>query len=230
VPGDNGVQKKTLDAYLQQDASNAGSIGIGSANAPTAMPAATADHPSQTLGVDLSGSLQVQVPGGAQASGAAHGQPLAARAAQAVETVVSRVDAQVSRAQGSSSAVKLNFNFNGDDLAVRIEMSNGVVRTQFRTDSPELKGAIASEWQAASPALQGRNLVFSAPSFSGSGGQSDAALTSDGGASRRQQAGEPDSQVQTWSPAGFEQSPSTESAVAPVPAAIPTVRHLQTFA
>ena len=230
MTGENGIQKKTLDTYLQQDASYDGGIGIGSANAPTAMPAATADHPSQTLGVDLSGSLQVPVAGGVQVPGATHGQPLAARAAQAVETVVSLVDAQVSRSQGSASAVRLNFNFNGNDLAVRIEMTNGVVRTQFRTDSPELRGAIASEWQAASPALQGRDLVFSAPSFSSPGGQSDAAFTSDGGASRRQQTGEPDSQAQTWSPAGFDQSPSAETAAEPAPAAIPTVRHLQTFA
>jgi hypothetical protein len=230
TPVDDTAQKKVLASYLQQDTSYAGKIGIDSANAASAMPAATADHATPIPGVELSGTLQGTATAALPTAGAAHDPSTAARAAQAVETVISLVDAQASRAQGSASAVKLNFNFNGDDLAVRIEMSNGVVHTQFRTDSAELRGAIASEWQASSPAPQNRAMIFTAPSFSGSGGQSDAALTSDGGASRRQEPGSPDTQTGTWPHAGHARSQTQESRVPPATASIPTVRHLQTFA
>jgi hypothetical protein len=228
--GNDAVEKKPLDAYFQQDAGYTTPIGITSADAASAMPAATADHPPPTIGVDLMGSLPGQSPGGALAANTAHDQPLTTRAAQAVETVAALVDAQASRTQGTASSVRLNFNFEGDDLAVRIELSNGVVHTQFRTDSPDLRGAIASEWQVSSPATQGRELIFLPPSFSGASGQSDAALTSDGGASRRQTAEDLEPQSQTWAPSSFEKASTPGTAAPAGPASIPTARHLQTFA
>jgi hypothetical protein len=102
---------------------------------------------------------------------------------------VALVDAQVGRAQGTASAVRLNFNFNGDDLAVRVVVSNGVVHTQFRTDSPELREAIATQWQSA-PTAAGGALNFLKPSFSSSSSQGDPAPGPDGGASRRQESPE----------------------------------------
>jgi hypothetical protein len=192
------------------------------------MPAVTADHSSSANGVDLSGSLSAQTADSLRATVPAQQPSMDTRAAHAVETVVALVDAQASRAQGAASSVKLNFNFNGNDLAVRIEMANGVVHTQFRTDSPELRGAIASQWQASSPSSQNRDVTFLAPSFSGSQGQADAAPTSDRGAPQRRDSDDPEANTPKGAPPlpGKQPSPRTAASAA----ATPTSRHLRAFA
>jgi hypothetical protein len=113
--------------------------------------------------------------------------PAAAPAAQnlaerAVETVTNLVDTQFSASLQKSGSVHLQLRFGGEDLSVRVEIKDGAVQTDFRTDSAELRTALAREWQvvaAQSPEQMRRYLepVFSpnsspapvsdeAPSFS----------------------------------------------------------------
>jgi hypothetical protein len=127
--------------------------------------------------------------------------------------------------------VKINFNFNGDDLAVRIQVSNGSVHTQFRTDSSELRDAISAQWQSVASTPAGRGMNFLQPSFSSANGSPDAALTFDGGnASRRQDSPESEGRTPSWASSDFEPGSSSEPAPAPAPAALSTARHLHTFA
>lgn len=69
-------------------------------------------------------------------------------AKRAVETVTSVVDAQAASKLQPVPSVQLKFKFGTEDLAVRVELRNGTVHTEFRTDSPELRAAITNEWKA----------------------------------------------------------------------------------
>jgi len=70
-----------------------------------------------------------------------------ALAHRAVEVVLKVVEAQQSPT-ASQSVVKLHFKFGGDDLAVRVQLSGGVVHTQFSTDSDALRAVLSAEWRA----------------------------------------------------------------------------------
>jgi hypothetical protein len=63
--------------------------------------------------------------------------------------VLHAVEHVASRAQKS---VQLNFSVAGEELAVRVEMRADEVRTTYRTDSAELRAALAQEWQQVSSA------------------------------------------------------------------------------
>jgi hypothetical protein len=114
-------------------------------------------------------------------AGAASPEPMptlvaASLARRAVETVSSVVDAQaVSKLQPVPS-VQLKFKFGADDLAVRVELCGGLVHTEFRTDSPELRSAIESEWKAlaAQPENAGRFLEAVVTPASSSGGNTNS--------------------------------------------------------
>jgi len=93
-------------------------------------------------------------------------------AQRAVETVLNVVDAQqVTSSQ--SGTVKLDFTFGGEALAVHVQMKGGEVHTEFRTNSPELRSALSSEWQAAAGHRDADGLKLAEPVFSsGNGGSS----------------------------------------------------------
>ena len=101
---------------------------------------------------------RVTVPAAAPA-----GQNLAERA---VETVTNLVDTQFSASMQKSGSVHLQLRFGGEDLSVRVEIKDGAVQIDFRTDSAGLRSALAREWQvvaAQSPEQMRRYLepVFS---------------------------------------------------------------------
>lgn len=104
------------------------------------------------------------------------------------------------------SAVEVKFNFKDEtELSVRLAYRDGDVHTTFRTDSAELRAALAREWQgyAANVAQESRSYRIAEPAFTGSNSFSDAAQSRDSGsaaggdARNRQQsphADQPDSQ------------------------------------
>jgi hypothetical protein len=76
------------------------------------------------------------------------------------------IQAQANQSQGGVSSVNLSFKFGNDDLSVRVAWHDGVVQTQFRTNSDELRAALAGEWQTMSAAPASRALPLAAPVFS----------------------------------------------------------------
>lgn len=66
---------------------------------------------------------------------------------RAVATVTSVVDAQAASKLQPVPSVQLKFKVGAEDLAVRVALRDGVVHTEFRTDSPELRAAIQQEWK-----------------------------------------------------------------------------------
>ncbi|MBI2511233.1 MAG: hypothetical protein HYV96_04600 [Opitutae bacterium] len=87
------------------------------------------------------------------AAGAPESEPMpplvaASVAHRAVEAVTSVVDAQAASKLQPVPSVQLKFKFGAEDLAVRVALRDGVVTTEFRTDSAELRAAIQNEWRA----------------------------------------------------------------------------------
>lgn len=87
-------------------------------------------------------------------------------AERAVATVTSLADAQFSASMQRAGSVQLRLKFGGEDLTVRVELREGVVHTDFRTDSPALREALAKEWQAVAAASPGQLQRFLDPVFS----------------------------------------------------------------
>lgn len=63
---------------------------------------------------------------------------------RAVEVVLTAVDHVATRER---HAVDLQFSVGGEDLSVRVELRADAVHATFRTDSNELRTALAHEWQ-----------------------------------------------------------------------------------
>lgn len=70
--------------------------------------------------------------------------PHAAEAARrTIETVLTGAD----RFADASRAVNLRFSVSGVDLAVHVALRGDAIHTTFRTDSPELRTALADQWR-----------------------------------------------------------------------------------
>jgi hypothetical protein len=162
------AEKKTLVAVNQYDKSAPLSVGITAAQASPAM------TPDSTAVGRLFSPPSISAPSGTASTPAA-ATPANASARVAVDAVVKLLDVQTGRSQEPVSAVSLNFKFGGDDLAIRVEWRDGEVHTQFRTDSPELRSALASQWQAVAPGTGSRATSFAAPVFSSTGDPSASA-------------------------------------------------------
>ncbi len=91
---------------------------------------------------------------------------------RAVEAVMTAIDRAAGRDQTS---VKLDFAIGQESLAVRVELHDGEVRATFRTESPELRAALAHEWQHAAAGgdrtLKLAPAVFTAPEGDPQSGQ-----------------------------------------------------------
>lgn len=87
----------------------------------------------------------------------------ASLAHRAVATVTNVVEAQAASKLQPVPSVQLKFKFGSEDLAVRVELRDGVVRTEFRTDSSELRTALAHEWKMVAAAQPESALRFLEP-------------------------------------------------------------------
>jgi len=100
----------------------------------------------------------------------------------AVMTAVERYSA------GDRHSVQLQFSVGGADLSVRVELRGDEVRTTFRTDSPELRNALAHEWQAASRGTTEDRDVRMAPPVFSAGNNSNFSSSSGDHSSRQRDA------------------------------------------
>lgn len=168
VPEVTGAAKKMfLSDSRQSFAMEKAEAGIAVAQMPTDMPAtfiapaapAAATSEWMASAAPVIEAIEVRQDLPADATG---------RAAAAVHAVVEVAEAQAASRLQSVPAVTLRFDFQGEPLSVRVEMRDGEVRTEFRTNSPELSSALAHEWRAvavqsdAGPRLA--DPVFSSPS------------------------------------------------------------------
>jgi hypothetical protein len=91
---------------------------------------------------------------------------------EAVKSAQHAVDAVLSLAEKFASTdrhtVNLQFSIGGADLQVKVELRRDEVHTAFHTESPELRSALAHEWQAMNGAHSDRAIRFTDPVFSAS--------------------------------------------------------------
>lgn len=117
--------------------------GIDVAQLPSAMPAAS-HHLPNAVASALPVAASATMPR-AEVSAAPAPEQTAQRA---VETVLAIVHAQVVSKLQPVPSVQLRFKVGHEDLAVRVQLRDGEVRTEFRTDNAELRAAVAQEWRA----------------------------------------------------------------------------------
>lgn len=123
-------------------------------------------------------------PGTADATTTLPQVPQMSTAHRAVEAVMNATERFAARDQHS---VNLQFTVGGSDLNVRVEMRNGEVHTTFRTDSSDLRAALATEWQSVTTQNQGdRSARLAPPVFTAGNGGS----TADDSAYRQRQYGD----------------------------------------
>lgn len=168
-----------LETIEQQFKATSMELGIDVAKTPSAMPATTSNRRSTAPAAAASDSPAVPAPRGdgerlvpAAATPAFVAPPVApapvapqpashtdqpvavpatpaqvsAAAHRAVDAVLASTDRFTPVTQ---SSVDLQLSVGDAPLSVRVEIRAGVVHATFRTDSPELRTALAQEWQAA---------------------------------------------------------------------------------
>jgi hypothetical protein len=146
--------------------------GISVAKTETTMPVVPTEEPRFSRKPEPSSGLpqrvdfQVVVPPAERITvpaAAPAGQNFAERA---VDTVTSLVETQFSASMQKSGSVQLRLRFGGEDLSVRVEIRDGAVHTDFRTNSAELRSALSREWQAVAEQSPEQMARYLEPVFS----------------------------------------------------------------
>ena len=126
---------------------------------------AVATAPGASAPVELAAAPVATVDQPARAPTPATPAQVSAAAHRAVAAVLASTDRFTPVTQSSAD---LQLTVGDAQLDVRVEVRAGVVHATFRTDSPELRAALAQEWQAASHAANDNSLRLAPPVFSGS--------------------------------------------------------------
>jgi hypothetical protein len=231
---DESPHDAVLNPYGQQVKRNSPFVGISSAQSSAAMrkPAesSAAVRLGSTADADVFGNAAVgPVPAGAAApftvarppsQSAPTAEPTLPHAVAAVEAALDAVE-RVRDAGHSSVELKLSF---GDDtrLAVRVELRDGAVHTTFRTDSADLRQALANQWRETVPATfaatPNRALRVAEPVFTTASGSLDTTGSPTGGEANSRHAATPDSAPELF------RHPASRSPAATAPgAAAPSV-------
>jgi hypothetical protein len=232
---DKSAQKKSLVIDEESDVKRSTAVGINAAKSGIPM-SVSAPSSSATSPVNEAPSFSVAPLSfeGLTKDSAATTPELDHTARRAVESAMAAVEHFTNSDQKS---VNLQFTVSGVDLAVRVELRGENVHTTFRTDSPELRNALANEWQAVNNGPTGDGThrfadpVFMTPSGTASTG-SDF-----GAASQQRQSGSRQNQplppeFSVFRNTSLSPDNSTESAAAKSPLILPasTSRRLNTFA
>jgi hypothetical protein len=179
--GSGAPEKTFLSSANKRVATHTTGLGIDVAKPETVMSAPSlSNRPSFVAPLERASDAPALVasvsPGGMPAA-----QPavFAHRAVEAVMTVVERYSA------GDRHSLSMQFSVGDADLSVRVEMRGDEVRTTFRTDSPDLRNALAHEWQAATPDLTDRSVRIAAPVFSANSASNFSSFSGDSAPQQR---------------------------------------------
>lgn len=146
------VEKNQLNADDKNVTDNTESFGINVAKPESLMPASAFPAHSSLSEVVRPTAVAALEPNAFQRG---HGSPEAEVAVAARRSVESAVEVARHFATGDRRAVTLQFSVSGVDLGVRVELRGDEVHTTFRTDSTELRAALAQQWQSVTAAQGG---------------------------------------------------------------------------
>jgi hypothetical protein len=172
-------EKTFLSAAAKRVVTRETTLGTAVAKSETAMSTATfSNRPPSPVALErapvaappvleTAPATRTEAPIPAEATATAH------RAVEAVMTAVERFSS------GDRHAVNMQFSVGGADLTVRVELRADQVHATFRTDSPELRAALATEWSAATPNVGDRSLRLAPPVFAAGQDANLGAFSSD---------------------------------------------------
>lgn len=159
---------------------------------------------------------------------------------RAVEAVVELAAVQLDSRLQSAPSVNLRLKLGGEDLSIKVAVREGVVQTQFQTDSADLRAALSREWTAVRTEAPERVVRFLDPEFSSTGGGTSG---SSGGQQQQQQSAQGQAfqqfarqgqQAEVFGAVGrsYHYGPADEAAALPAitPLIPPTSLHLSTVA
>lgn len=236
-PRERGADKKIQTALDKRVAEHPINLGTDVAKPASVMSTTSLSRQAaaDSASVTVTGASAAQDPLPPAPESAVVTASQAHRAVEAVMTAADRVGA------GEKQAVNLQFSFLDVSLAVRVELREGAVHTTFRTDSTELRSALAHEWQAVSAQASDRPVKMADPVFAGShGGSSANSFAGDNARQQQQQQQQRDSLARSgldFLSAAASRPAGRSSASAAVDVAAPvgftrrsTTTHLETFA
>lgn len=221
------TEKTAQGAQGESVESGEANFGIDVAKTPVAMPQPAANSPQSFVptverawaGVAATESIEV---------GAELSAELPVRAGEVVQAVVDVVEAQAASRLQPVPSVTVRFDMGEGALAVRVEMRDGEVRTEFKTDSRELQSALAHEWRSVATTLES-GVRLADPVFTTTAKSENAGSAAAGGDSFSQ------SRSSERSPEEFLAAQSVRgllsrrsAAVDDTPVAVVTARHLPT--
>lgn len=229
-----GSARSFLSSWREQVMADEPALGTGVANSTPAMPASTFPHPTPPDLGEHAALLAATTPAGEAPRPAVVVSPAvgASAAQRAVSAVLDAVDRF---AAGSAQAVNLRLSVAGSELAVRVELRGGEVHATFRTDSTELRTALAQEWQAVSGSEAGRPLRAIDPVFAPAKSAGFDAAAGDNAPSQQRdpearQSGEPAARRFPAPPAPSALAASAPAVSAPRSRPLATALRLHTFA
>jgi hypothetical protein len=146
---------------------NAASVSVGTRVAKEMAPMIfTLTHRAKTAAAELAvGAFTPSLPSTAAFTSSVDAPAPVATVSETLAAVATAIESLEQRASGAASRVDLQFQVGGDKLGVRVEWREGTLHTFFRTDSPELRAALALEWQSALPPVVSRELNVAPPVF-----------------------------------------------------------------
>jgi hypothetical protein len=224
----NDSNKNSLANEDKGDAKQSSVIGTTGAESAAVMPSSRSNRTTAPVGEPRAflSPATATATSTLPAATAAVAGPAASAAHRAIESIARIADVQATRA-GSADSVSFGFKVGDQNLTVRVEMRGGEVRTQFSTDSADLRSALANEWSTLANGADDRSYHFSAPVFTTADGRPADAGSDTGGSSREapSQSSMASSRLVSASDDAVEVSSSFVPTAAPV-----TAQHLHTFA
>jgi hypothetical protein len=186
---EKSTQRVSVSPLQQGVEASQGSIGINVAKPENLMPA-TASIPTPASVAIENASLDIAPLSFdalvKQENEGSAGQLAVAR--RAVESVLNVADQLATSEQRS---VRLQFTVGGEELAVRVEFRGDKIHTTFRTDSSELRSALAHEWQSVSAVQNGvRTQRLADPVFASNSSGNGQSFSSDSGSAHHRDSGQ----------------------------------------
>jgi hypothetical protein len=216
-------KKEILSAGHKSLTAEVPAVGISVAKVVASMSAASANRSKSTPTTSAAPVVSVSVPTSFAVGPASAEAPApVATPRETMAAVVHAVEALERHEDASQKSVDLKFQVGGEKLDLRVELKDGTVHTTFRTESAELRTALATEWRATVPAESGANVRLAEPVFNSASSNGESAFGSAGQGAPQQRSPQDRAPAAFSLPQEFSDAGSTESVS--VTAVVPTAR------
>jgi len=159
-PSTRAEEKKSLSVDSKSVTTSQKNVGTSTANREIAMPYSVVNKsPSVDFSTRAGDGIQPNISTAAKADSLVAAQaPKLVQEIRAIADRISTID---------RNSVEVRFDFSDTDrLSIRVEYRDGIVHTTFKTDSSQLRDAVAHEWQTQNASTEQRSYRMADPVFS----------------------------------------------------------------